>query len=49
MAAPNCVGLIAWMHTFSPAKMWIRGLNRFAKTVRPPAYAIQPRYSLGDD
>ena len=23
----DCVGLIAWMHTFSPAKMWIRGLN----------------------
>ena len=21
--APNCVGLITWMHTFSPAKMWI--------------------------
>ena len=26
-AAPNCVGLIAWMHTFSPAKMWIAGLR----------------------
>jgi L-arabinose isomerase len=24
---PNCVGIIAWMHTFSPAKMWINGLN----------------------
>jgi L-arabinose isomerase len=24
---PKCIGLIAWMHTFSPAKMWIRGLN----------------------
>ncbi|MFN8212000.1 MAG: L-arabinose isomerase, partial [Bacteroidales bacterium] len=23
----DCIGLIAWMHTFSPAKMWIRGLN----------------------
>jgi len=23
----NCVGLITWMHTFSPAKMWIRGLT----------------------
>lgn len=23
----NCVGIITWMHTFSPAKMWIRGLN----------------------
>jgi L-arabinose isomerase len=26
-AAKNCIGLIAWMHTFSPAKMWIGGLK----------------------
>ncbi len=26
-ATPNCVGLITWMHTFSPAKMWIGGLK----------------------
>lgn len=26
-SADNCIGLIAWMHTFSPAKMWISGLN----------------------
>lgn len=25
--AKNCIGIIAWMHTFSPAKMWIRGLK----------------------
>jgi L-arabinose isomerase len=24
---PGCVGVIAWMHTFSPAKMWISGLD----------------------
>jgi L-arabinose isomerase len=23
----SCIGLIVWMHTFSPAKMWIRGLS----------------------
>lgn len=23
----DCVGVIAWMHTFSPAKMWIKGLQ----------------------
>ncbi|MDX9726288.1 MAG: L-arabinose isomerase [Bacteroidales bacterium] len=23
----SCLGLITWMHTFSPAKMWIRGLS----------------------
>lgn len=27
----NCVGVIAWMHTFSPAKMWIAGLKILAK------------------
>jgi L-arabinose isomerase len=26
-ASPTCVGIIAWMHTFSPAKMWISGLS----------------------
>jgi L-arabinose isomerase len=26
-----CVGLIAWMHTFSPAKMWIGGLDALQK------------------
>ncbi len=26
-AKKNCIGIIAWMHTFSPAKMWIGGLR----------------------
>ena len=30
-AAANCIGLIAWMHTFSPAKMWIAGLTSLTK------------------
>jgi len=30
-AAPACVGVITWMHTFSPAKMWIRGLTHLTK------------------
>ena len=30
-AAKDCVGLITWMHTFSPAKMWIAGLNLLRK------------------
>jgi len=29
--SPACAGLIAWMHTFSPAKMWISGLKRLHK------------------
>ncbi|MFP7334247.1 L-arabinose isomerase [Shouchella clausii] len=27
----NCAGIITWMHTFSPAKMWIAGLNELNK------------------
>ena len=30
-ASDSCVGLIAWMHTFSPAKMWIAGLSALQK------------------
>lgn len=29
--ARNCIGLITWMHTFSPAKMWIAGLKALRK------------------
>ncbi len=34
LAANNdakCVGIITWMHTFSPAKMWILGLQEYRK------------------
>ncbi|MFD0696978.1 L-arabinose isomerase [Paenibacillus sp. GCM10027628] len=27
----NCAGIITWMHTFSPAKMWIAGLSELRK------------------
>ncbi|MDV7138411.1 L-arabinose isomerase [Maribacter sp. TH_r10] len=27
----NCIGIITWMHTFSPAKMWINGLKVLTK------------------
>ncbi len=30
-AAPECVGVITWMHTFSPAKMWIHGMQKLRK------------------
>lgn len=30
-AAKHCVGLVTWMHTFSPAKMWIAGLSNLKK------------------
>src|SRR4030066_1102763 len=29
--ARKCIGLITWMHTFSPAKMWIAGLKILQK------------------
>ena len=28
---PECAGVITWMHTFSPAKMWIIGLQEYKK------------------
>ena len=31
--AKSCIGIIAWMHTFSPAKMWIGGLKILQKPV----------------
>ena len=30
-ADDSCIGVIAWMHTFSPAKMWIAGLQALQK------------------
>jgi L-arabinose isomerase len=30
-AADNCIGVVAWMHTFSPAKAWIAGLDALRK------------------
>jgi L-arabinose isomerase len=29
----NCIGIITWMHTFSPAKMWINGLKNLSKPI----------------
>ncbi|HMR13057.1 MAG TPA: L-arabinose isomerase, partial [Arachnia sp.] len=30
-ADESVVGVVAWMHTFSPAKMWIQGIDAIAK------------------
>ncbi|WP_440133487.1 L-arabinose isomerase [Chitinophaga sancti] len=40
-AAKNCIGIIAWMHTFSPAKMWIRGL----KTLQRPLLHLHTQFN----
>jgi len=38
---PACVGVIAWMHTFSPAKMWIAGLT----DLRKPLVHLHTQYN----
>jgi L-arabinose isomerase len=39
--APNCIGLLTWMHTFSPAKMWINGL----KALRKPLLHLHTQFN----
>lgn len=39
--AKNCIGLVTWMHTFSPAKMWIAGLN----TLRKPFLHLHTQFN----
>ncbi|MEE2772285.1 MAG: L-arabinose isomerase, partial [Bacteroidota bacterium] len=29
----ECIGVVTWMHTFSPAKMWIKGLGMLKKPI----------------
>ncbi|CUH96749.1 L-arabinose isomerase [Propionispora sp. 2/2-37] len=40
-SAKHCIGLIAWMHTFSPAKMWIAGL----KVLQKPLAHLHTQYN----
>lgn len=40
-SAPQCIGLICWMHTFSPAKMWINGL----KILRKPLAHLHTQFN----
>lgn len=37
----GCIGIIAWMHTFSPAKMWIGGL----KILRKPLLHLHTQFN----
>jgi L-arabinose isomerase len=39
----NCAGVIAWMHTFSPAKMWISGL----KLLNKPLLHFHTQFNVG--
>lgn len=38
----NCIGLITWMHTFSPGKMWISGL----KILQKPFVHLHTQFNL---
>ncbi|MBB1284313.1 L-arabinose isomerase [Flavisolibacter sp. BT320] len=40
-AAKACIGIIAWMHTFSPAKMWITGL----RNLQTPLLHLHTQYN----
>lgn len=40
-STPNCVGVVAWMHTFSPAKNWISGLS----TLKKPLAHLHTQYN----
>jgi L-arabinose isomerase len=39
--AKDCIGIITWMHTFSPAKMWIGGL----KILRKPLLHLHTQFN----
>lgn len=39
----KCIGIITWMHTFSPAKMWIHGLQQLKK----PLLHFHTQYNAG--
>ena len=41
-ADKKCIGVITWMHTFSPAKMWIHGLQRLQKPLQTLLYWGSP-------
>jgi L-arabinose isomerase len=40
-ASATCIGIVAWMHTFSPAKMWIGGLT----DLRKPLVHLHTQYN----
>ena len=41
-ANPNVIGVITWCHTFSPAKMWIRGAHQAAAAAQHAAPLRNP-------
>ncbi len=47
-ANPNVIGVITWCHTFSPAKMWIRGLEVLTKPLLQLAHPAPQGNPVGD-
>lgn len=48
-ADEECAGVITWMHTFSPAKSWILGLQEYRKPLLPlpmAATAAGPKWEI---
>lgn len=45
----KCIGVMTWMHTFSPAKMWIHGLQELKKTFATLPHSIQQGNSMGNN
>ena len=45
----ECAGVISWMHTFSPSKMWIGGLSDTEQTLSASQYAVQQEHSVRYD
>ena len=46
-ATDACIGVIAWMHTFSPGQDVDRRPDEPAQAAGPPAHAVQPRSAVG--
>ncbi|MGD0770747.1 MAG: L-arabinose isomerase [Tepidisphaeraceae bacterium] len=40
-SSPQCIGVVLWMHTFSPSKMWIGGL----KLLRRPVLHLHTQFN----
>lgn len=45
---PDCAGVIAWMHMFSPAKSWLRGLQDLRKPLLHFATQFNEEIPYGD-
>ena len=45
-ADEECAGVITWMHTFSPAKSWILGLQEYRKPLMHFIHSLTRRFHM---